>query len=500
MIRKSVLLTLAWRWRTIGCLPLWAFAFAALAAVFEIVGGILNLTWEHIAGSRLPRWADHPSGIGWNSGAWVAGLSLGFVIAWTVHELLRCPTSATMPRLRRRLGYEVVTLLAISSVTLVWLWDDRVSPADRAVSMAIVFAGGSTGVFVAHPDRFRSLPSAMGLIVGLFAPARLLEGASRPLVAHAAVSIGALVVLGIVAVCLAFSADEHRRLLATISGRTDARPNPAGLDMSHRDRQDRSRWAPIWLGGRDWARATLHELHGAGPFGWRMLNAYYFVLLVGMLVTIPGNHLRIGRSPWGWSSIASNALGEDPVSWRSIATIWILFVSVWAATAPCVPRVGIVRPASRAERARAAWRVCALRAGPVLGGGAILALALGAFASWRSAALGESPAPARGLPDLLAAFLILAILFPWAAWIRLRLLDLSAAHGRFPSPLRQGFVATLIVGGCLFFGHVLGSGWVAAEDVGPALAPLLFAPAVVASWLAYRVVLVRLFQTIALPV
>lgn len=495
MRHRPVLLTLGWRWRTIAVLPQWLFVALLLNFVFRALDDVLQSVGLRATGASL---ASHHDADG-VAGMWLAGLALGFVIAWPVHELLRCPITATTPRLRRSLAVEVPVAFA-AAAALFWLAaSGRRSALELATVAAIGFFGAGLGVLVANPHRYRAWSTAIGLFLGLFVVGELLQTSWPWPREHASLAIPSLVALGLAAVFRAYSAAEHRTYLADPSP-TDG-PEALTLDMAHRDPDDTAIWAPTWRGGRNWARATLHELHGARPLGWALETAKYLTLFA-LLVAIPWDPdvFDMRPRPSVWFLLASNALGENSTFWRILLTFWLLAAASWATSVPCVPRIGVVRPASRSERARSAWLVFALRFGISLAASALIATGLAAIGAWRSAAAGDPPLALHGAPDLLGAIAIVAIVAPWAAWLRLRLLDLWFASRRFPNPLRQGAVATLAVVGSLIVGHVLGSAWTAAEELHPALAPVLFGLAIVASWLGYRTALDRLFRTVALPV
>lgn len=500
MIRKPILLTLTWRWRTLWCLPLWGFAFVALLTASAVAESAIQWVARLLTGE-----SGGPTPLAirdYLPNSWLAGVGLGLVVAWIVHELLRCPISATLPGLRRRLAVEVGVGLAIAWVLLIRATVEHRDPAVHTTCAAIGFVGVGVGLVIANPARFRTWRTECALVLGLPPIAHLLELSEPWILEHASVVVPTFAVIGVGAVALAFSAGEHRRLLAIAERTSTDAVDPVVLDVSHRDRRAASRWAPTWKRGRDWARATLYELHGASALGWSFDVSKYvvlFVVLVVLVITDGGPRGMSVRTSI-WHAIGQNAVGEEPVFWRTILSFWLLVTAAWAASVPCVPRVGVVRPTSRAERARSAWSVVGLRTGALLGGVTLLTAVIGAVALWRSAAAGDRAIPVRGLPDLLGAIAIVGIVAPWAAWIRLRLLDLWTASGRFPNPFRQGVVAMATVVACEVAGHLLGSAWFAAEEAHPAFAPLLFAPALVGSWLAYRAVLDRLFRTVALPV
>lgn len=491
-MRKPVLLTLAWRWRTLAWLPQWVLVAVVLSLLFRSADRAMVWCLRETTGRTLERHAS-ADGV---SGIWFAGMALGFVLAWSAHELLRCPITATIPRLRRALAIEVTLVLAAAAVLFLFAARVPRSTAEVATVAAVGFSGGGVGVLVSNPSRFRTWSAAIGLVLVLFAVGEILEMSWPWPRDHVAVAIPALVALGIAAIVRAFSLAEHRTYLADPVPAD--RPEALTLDMSHRDAEAASWFAPVWRGGRDWTRATLHEMHGAGPFGWRFEVAKYLALFVVLLVVVIGHDRPRGTT--AWYQLAQNALGESPGFWRVLLSFWLLVIASWAASVPTVPRLGFVRPASRSERARSAWSVAVLRAGSLLGGVTVFALALGSVAAWRSAAAGDRALRVEGAPDLLGAIAIVGIVAPWAAWLRLRLLDVWVGSARFPNPLRQGAIATAAVVACEVVGHLLASAWTAAESVHPALAPPLFAAALAGSWLAYRATLDRLFRTVALPV
>jgi len=183
-----------------------------------------------------------------------------------------------------------------------------------------------------------------------------------------------------------------------------------------------------------------------------------------------------------------------------LVTLWLTIVLSWALRMPCIPCSAVVRAGSRADRARDAWSVTALRTGVVVGCVLLAVSAIGAYALNRAVAAGYALPSIRGLPDTVGAAFVVAILTPWAAWIRLRCHDLHPIEARYPGTRRSGgtVIVVLIVG--VAAAQILGSVWFGAEEIHPALAPLLYAALLVGSWIAYRTALKRLFRTATLPV
>ena len=504
-MRAPVLFHLWWRLRTIGCLPMFLFALIAYSTASGLLASAVEFAARHM-GWPLDVWEFGRNSVPLTFGT---GIALGIVFAWTTHELMACPITATLPRFRRRLALEALAFFAGASALLWIAWATRADPRSANIGCAyasVWFVGAGTGLLIANPGRFRRPLAGFSMCVAVIAAGWYADKALFWFFDHPWPGALLASLVGTAFTFAAFSKNDHRQLLSFAPVESGGPAlDPRVLDTSFRVPDRRRLFAPTWNApmerGRAWARGTLHDLHGAGMGGWIAHSlgwALSAAFLVCLLSLAPD-----GKPPFApevrWATLARNALTVGDRFWV-VGLVWVVLATAWIASVPAIPRAEFVRPWSRAERADAIWKVCALRSGLMTGTLLVVVLVLGALAYSKSDIASRHAVTTSCVPDVVAVVLILAVLAPWVAWIRLRLLDLRAVHGGFPDSLWQAVVALLAIAVSLCAAYVLGAAWQSLKLVHVALAVTLFAGAVALSWLAFRSVLYGLFRRVDLRV
>ncbi len=493
-MRVPVLVRLSLRWRTILLLPLWLFGTIVIGVGVSILLMLLRSVFDRRIAEPI-------------SLLWAPSIAFGWVVAWSIHELWACPISATTPRLRRALVIETSVLLAlfaavVGAVAIRSAKGDGLPIQEHLSPFVATFAtcmlGSSIGLFVANPTRFRSMWSALGMVLALLGSVWLAGPLTIWALAHPWILGPVVIALALAVVGHALSAAEHRRFLLVSSGaNVERRSDPAMLDTAFRSPRSASSWAPDWKGGGSWVRATLHELHGASAGGWiGHVAVWIAILMVGQL----SSFVTVEWDPTNsWLRVARQMLAEDQSLWRLIGGFWAVALAVWTVSTPCIPRASFVRSTTRRDRARTAWAVCALRSGVLLGGLLIALTVLGAASIAMVASAGARAPAVFGLPDIVGAVAALGIVAPIGAWVRLRVIDLRRDGAGFPGSLYQGMAASVVV--IAYIGAVQGLGtiWFRAEAIHPFLPVLVFTPALIGSWTLFRATLMREFQRVPLP-
>jgi len=374
----------------------------------------------------------------------------GAVLAWSCFELLVCPWSRFLPRLRTRLatGLSVFALLAAAGAAVFGAFRPELPGA--LGSGAFAFLGFGLGVLATDPQSASRKPVGALLFLAFFAGVL-----AAPELVRAAIGAGVLFVplalcAGAAALLLPFG-DRRSRARALRSPEEFL----GGLENPDLRLGSLANWkpgdgegAPLPGGGRplrstaDHVRATLFELHGGRHGAVAALVIAPLIELAIVLATVAAVFaLRTGTEQPSFAEWLLAALAGERA--RQSGIILACWSGMCLMVQPSVPLARPGRPVSRERLGAIVWRVATLqsllRLGVVVAALSLLLVALASFTG----------APGGGdVPAFLVAAAVITCCAPAAQWLRLRFID---SLPQPPGPLRVGLLigavlAVLVLG------------------------------------------------------
>jgi len=487
MMRRPVLVTLLGGWRfVVTLIPLATITYGLFMLIFFVRGAVLPIDDPALAT------AFHAGGATFL----VAGL-IGALLATRLHALRSCPFADDLPGLERRAALELLILgavvfgLAAGAGPLVAHWGDRGGSADAVIVSSyflplMAALGYAVGVFNSDPREgfprpWQVVPWVLAMTPVFFAPELAQITSGQPWLWLTGACVLAFVLLE----CTGTAANRRARTAPRPRG-----PMWLGDGWNVRDGSTRGQPAterasrrvapPNFVGVRrtdwEWARATLHEIHGAHRGGW--LGS---VTAITVAVTVVAAALLVAHGAFAGQlatggGITAGALSLDPLREPPALGRWVLItgfmawmISIMVLGAPFSSPVSALQPISRRRRARVAFLMTQAQELSILGVGFALLLLGGAALSFHDG-------PERATSVLMVfsqwagSVTAIVLLMPLARWARLRAVD-ARSHPAIRTEL--GLAGQVVAEGAVQLPLILGSValvvvWVAARSLPPA--------------------------------